>query len=82
MREHLGCATCKCEPQFVKDEFPMQAVEDADLATWVGLQVAGYVRKHMLNGGEAYKLDFQLRFEYDPRYLRDKMVIIRKTSSE
>lgn len=81
MREHAGCATCKCEPQYVRDEFRMEAVDDKDLATWVGLHVAEYVRRFKENGKDPYKLDFQVRFEYDPRYLRDKLVIVRKNPS-
>lgn len=81
MREHAGCGTCKCEPQFVRDEFQMQGVNEKDLETFVALSVAKYVRKFKDEGNNPYKLDFQLRFEYDPRYLRDKMVIVRKNPS-
>ena len=80
MSEHAGCQTCKCEPQFVRDEFQMQGVNEKDLETFVALSVAKYVRKFKDEGNNHYKLDFQLRFEYDPRYLRDKMVIVRKSS--
>jgi len=76
--EHSNCKTCKCEPQFTRDEFTLQGVNEKDLATFVGVTVAGYFREAIASGKNPYKIDMQLRFEYDPRYLRDKLVIVRK----
>lgn len=78
MNRHENCPDCKCEPQYVKDEFQMAGVQEKDLPTFVGIVLADYVRKFADGGKNPYKLDFQLRFEYDPRYLRDQMVIVRK----
>lgn len=81
MTEHASCKTCKCEPEYVRDEFKLPPVfADADLPVLMGMAVAEYARKYGEAGGSIYHLNIQARFEFDAQYMRDKLVIVRRNS--
>lgn len=72
MPEHANCKSCKCEPEVLVYEFPVTDEARKQLSTYVGLSVASVLQSI---GQDPFKAKLQLQFEYDTRYLRDKLVV-------